>query len=211
MEVDLRFVEVGYELMMLSQYVGLLEANLPAIIEGEKKRIWSELDPGEDADRDTGNHLEDRLKEGVSTRFLASAAIMATWAIYEATVERMADYIREAKKISLKMNHLRGNYLERARRYHDDVLKFDLHPVGTDWQRLERLAELRHILAHANGRLWDVSADTLRRVDPWLKSTPGLTIVDDEYLVVQLDFARETLKFVEVLLRDLVKRVRNEF
>jgi len=38
-----------------------------------------------------------------------------------------------------------------------------------------------------------------------------LTIVDDEYLVVQLDFARETLKFVEVLLRDLVKRVRNEF
>jgi len=38
------------------------------------------------------------------------------------------------------MDHLRGNYLERARRYHDDVLKFDLHPVGTDWQRLERLA-----------------------------------------------------------------------
>ena len=107
-EVDLRFVEVGYELMMLSQYVGLLEASLPAIIEAEKKRIWSELDPGEDADRNTGNHLEDRLKEGVSTRFLVSAAIMATWAIYEATVERMADYVREAKEKAPQRKSLQG-------------------------------------------------------------------------------------------------------
>jgi len=211
MEVDLRFVEVGYELMILSEYVKLLDANLPAIIEAEKKKIWIDLDRGEDVDRSTGHHLEDRLTEGVSTRFLTGAVIMATWAIYEATVERMADYVRDAKKVSLKMNHLRGSFLQRARRYHDDVLKFELHSTGADWQRLERLAELRHVLAHANGRLWDVPADDLRRMDPWLKNTPGLTIVDDEYLVVSLDFAREALEFVDGLLRDLVDRVRKTF
>jgi len=48
-------------------------------------------------------------------------------------------------------------------------------------------------------------------MDPWLKNTPGLTIVDDEYLVVSLDFAREALEFVDGLLRDLVDRVRKTF
>jgi len=211
MKIDLRFVEVGYELMIASEYVKLLEANLPRIHEAEKKRVWVDLDPDDEADRSVAHHLQDRLDEGVTTRFLTAAAIVATWAIYESTVQKMADHIRHAKEIGLKMSHLRGSFLQRARRYFDDVLKFDLHPVTTDWPRLEHVADLRHVLAHANGRLWDVPVDDLRRVELWLKSTAGVSVVDDEYVVVSLGFARETHDFIEALLRDLVDRVRNAF
>jgi hypothetical protein len=211
MNIDLRFVEVGYELMMLSEYVALLETNLPTIIEAEKKRIWLDLDREDDADRSSGYHLEQRLEEGVTTRFLTAAAVTGTWAIYEATVAKMASHIQRSKEVSLRMSHLKGNFLQRARRYFDDVLKLDLHPIDTDWSRLERLGNLRNVLAHANGRLWDVPEDDRRRATSWVASTPGLTIVDEEYLIVSLAFARESLSFVDDLLRELVERVRTSF
>ena len=44
-KVDLRFTEVGYELMMLAQYIALLESNLPAVVHAEKERVWVDLDP----------------------------------------------------------------------------------------------------------------------------------------------------------------------
>jgi hypothetical protein len=208
---DFRFTEVEYELMMLSQYVQLLEANLPIIVEAEKTRIWQDLDANDEGDRSVGNHLEERLDEGVTTRFLTAAALVATWATYEATIQTMAAYVQHAKEVSLKMSRLRGTFLERARTYFDDVLKFDLHPVSADWSRIERLAELRHVLAHANGRLPELPPDDRPRVASWLRETQGLTIVEDEYLVVSLTFARESLAFVESLLTDLVERVRASF
>ncbi|SRR6266571_1732866 len=210
-KVDLRFTEVGYELMVLAQYITLLEANLPTVVDAEKRRVWVDLDPDDDADRQIGHHLEDRLDQGVTTRFLAGAAMIATWAIYEATVSQMADYVRDQKEVSLRMSRLKGDFLERARTYYDDVLKFDLHPLGTDWTRLQRLAELRHLIAHANGRLWDVPGEDRKRLESWIKSTAGLSIVGDEYVVVSLDFVRQSHTFVDGLLKDLVDRVRDAF
>ncbi len=210
-KVDLRFTEVGYELMVLAQYITLLEANLPTVVDAEKRRVWVDLDPDDDADRQIGHHLEDRLDQGVTTRFLAGAAMIATWAIYEATVSQMADYVRDQKEVSLRMSRLKGDFLERARTYYDDVLKFDLHPLGTDWTRLQRLAELRHLIAHANWRLWDVPGEDRKRLESWIKSTAGLSIVGDEYVVVSLDFVRQSHTFVDGLLKDLVDRVRDAF
>src|SRR3990172_5312614 len=104
--VDLRFIEIGYELMMLQQYVELLDANLRAIIETEKKRIWKDLDRGDEADRSTGWHLEQRLEEGVTTRFLTAAVVMGAWAVYEASVEKLASHIQHRKEVSLKMSQV---------------------------------------------------------------------------------------------------------
>jgi hypothetical protein len=98
--------------------------------------------------------------------------------------------------------------LERARRYYSDVLKFELHP-GDPWTRLQRLADIRHALAHASG-VANISETTKKKIVEWCKHDPGLS-VKDGFLVVSLLFAKGALTLVDSLLKDLIKRTRASF
>lgn len=210
---DLRFAEVPYELMILWEYVNLLEHQMPTFVEKEKARIWTELGPD---DEEIGRHLEAQIEDGVTTRFLTSAALIAVWAVYETTVKRVGREIRDRKEIRLKMSDLRaqGGFLEQARKYFDDVLRFELHPIETDWHQLTMIASIRHALAHANGRLADLKdVSQQEKIRSWSETNSGLTMVPgvDEYLILSLDFVKESLQFIDGLLTDLIGRAKEEF
>lgn len=207
-ELDLRFAEIGYELAVVSEYISLLEAYLPSIVEAEKRRIWERLGS---RDPDTAHHLQDLLEQGVTTRFLAAAGLIATWAVYEAGVNSVADHVRQVKQVSLKMSDLRGDFLTRAKMYFQDVLKLELHPLATDWDRLKRLASLRNVLTHTNGRLEDIHEDERRRIQSWTGAATGVEILDEEYVVVSLAFVSDSWKFLDRLLNELTERVRKQF
>jgi hypothetical protein len=211
MQFDLRFVDAGYELMMLRQFEAIVRSHLPALVSAEKARVWEDLDRDDDADRNVGHHLEDRLDEGVTTRFITGAIVVATWAVYESTVKLLADHVRGARDVKLKLSDLNGTFPEKSRKYFGEVLRTDLHPIGTDWERLERLAQLRHILAHANGRIGDVPISDWNRVKQWVQATRGISVVDDDYIVLSVEFVADARSFVDHLLRELVDRVRRDF
>ncbi len=71
---DVRFDDVPYELMILWEYVNLLEHQMPTFVEKEKARVWTELGPDNE---EIGHHLEAQIEDGVTTRFLTSAALIA--------------------------------------------------------------------------------------------------------------------------------------
>lgn len=215
MKIDLRFVDPGYELMILAEYLKLLKAETPEVIERGKERIReTEHDSDDEVNYSILSHLEYRLEQGIMTRFLPASVVMASWAIYEAAVKEVSDWLRAKKQIASmddKSLNLRGGLQKRARKYFKDHLHVELHSKGTDWRRLERLAELRHILAHANGSLRDVRDKGDReRICSWVKATPGLTI-EDGYILVSLTFASDSLQFIDGLVRELVERVRVTF
>jgi hypothetical protein len=212
---DLRFVDSGYELMILAEYLRLLEAETAEVIERGRERIRrTEHDTDEEVNRSIVSHLEYRLEEGIMTRFLPASVVMASWAIYEATLKEVADWLAADKGIASiddASHKLRGGQLKRARKYYKDFLNVELHPTGTDWRRLERLAELRHVLAHANGSLRDVRKKADRdHLRSWVRETPGLSI-EDRYILVSLTFASESLRFINGLVEELVERVRETF
>ena len=212
MIIDLRFVDAGYELMILAEYLKLLEAETPEIIERGRERIRrTPQDFDDEASLSVASHLEYRLEEGVMTRFLPASVLMASWAIYEATVKEVTDYIREERQIPAQKPGGRGGLLKQTRKYFKDSLSFELHPQGTDWTRLKRLNELRNVLAHANGSLRDVrNKDDRDRLRAWVQATPGLSI-EDRYVLVSLTFASEALQFINGLIEELVERVRLSF
>ncbi len=86
--------------------------------------------------------------------------------------------------------------------------------MDTDWDQLKRISSIRHALAHANGRLVDLK-DTSQQdeIRSWSERNGGLRIVPgmDDYLIVSLDFVRESLQFVDGLLTDLIERTKEEF
>jgi hypothetical protein len=193
--LDLRFAEIPYELLILSEYIKLVERNLPTIVEAEKPRIWQGLD---------------RDDPGERTRFLTASCLIAVWALYEAAVSQLAAYVRHHREASLTLSDLRGGFLERARKYFDDVLRFDLHPVDTDWRRLGTIAALRHALAHANGRLDDIKPPGRERIEEYVRDDQRLSI-EEEYVIVSLEFVRDAHAFIDTLLHDLIERVKDEF
>lgn len=211
MRIDLRFTEIGYELMVLKQYVDLVDAHMPAVLEAERARIWADLNTDDEGDRSTGWHLEDLLDQGVTTRFLTAAAVIGGWATYESAVDKLGAYVRHRKEISLRLSQLKGDFLTRARTYFDDVLKVDLHPLDADWDHLEHLQALRNLLAHGNGVVSEIRPDVLKKHEKWLRSTPGLAVVNNEYVVVSMSFAKSSVGFVDGLVAELTDRVRKHF
>lgn len=209
--VDLRFVHIRYERMMLERYAALIDAHLDDLKSREAARIEAETDPEDEADLQLMLHLKDRLQEGVTTRFLGASVVMAAWALYESAVGEIADYARMRRGLTLKLSSVRGTFVDRARRYFDEVLRFPLHHVGADWDRLTALERLRHALAHGNGDLREVRADKLKAFATWCVSAPGISVVDDRYVVVQPAFAVESVAFLKTLLEDLTNRARLEF
>lgn len=206
---DFLFSEFDIEMMSLGLYVELLEQHIPRLITAEKERIWSNYDMHDDEQRQVGSYLESQLENGITTRFFSAAALMATWAIYEACVTAVASKLAEKQNVELRMSQLKRTFIKRARVYFEYVLRFPLHGDGCDWERLERIADIRHILAHANGHIQDVQEDLLNRVNKWARSDPGITITDgDEYVLVSFGFVRESLVVIRNLLHDLIHRAR---
>jgi hypothetical protein len=207
---DPRFVEIGYERMMLEQYVEMVEAQLPDIRAKECERIWLGIDSSDEADRQVASHLKDRVEDGVTTRFLTAAATIASWALYESAVQDVAAHLQRHRGVELRMSAIRGDFLERARTYFSDVLHFPLHHATEDWERLSDLAKIRHFLAHGNGDLRNIRPSDRPRLVDLVARTEGVTIIDEQYLVIDPAFAKETLRFLKELLNDLISRTRSE-
>jgi len=201
------FFLVHFELGTLSTYISLVERNLSALMQDERRRIWTEVNTGDDLGTEFALDLQHQLDSGVTTRFLTAAALLATWALYEAAISQFAEMIRHRKEVSLSLSDLRGGFLTRARRYFDDVLRFDLHPPKADWKRITMLAGLRNAFAHANGLLRDLPKTQRSRVVAWSRNVSGLTIVDG-CIVLSPAFVRESLEFMRALLAELVDRMQ---
>lgn len=207
---DALFYDAFLDLSALEMYIGILEIELPRVIEGERKRIWQDVSEGDEKvhyDACTAAH---ELDSGVSTRLLTGTALIAIWATYESVIRRIADGIQESKTLTTK---LKG--INKAKAYFEKNLKFDLYPAGTDHElideRIQNLYDLRNALAHANGRLGDVSPDeTRQRVEQLATTSPGLQISTDGDVLVSMEFVIRTFQFIDQLLLDVGQRADQE-
>lgn len=209
--VDFRFVEFPYELWFVEEHIKLLEANLESILKHQKARFRNEFDLDDEADRQTVFHFESQLDEGVATRVLVAAPLFAAWATFESTLATVTTYAQRQRELELGMNHLRGGFLQRFRRYSRDVLNLEIRPEDTDWTALERIAELRHFFAHANGRLADMKDQKQRdRMLVWAQAQDGLEEVDG-YIVPSVPYVRATFNLLSIAVNRAIESVRHAF
>jgi len=209
MKIDLRFLDISLELMILEEYLDILDSQLADLIKRERDKIWRDVDPSLKDDEEAALFRQHYLDEGISLRFLTAAALVGTWAEYEAGVTRLAGYLAQARGLKIQITHLKGAFLEAAQRYFDEALRFPLHASGTDWDRLKDLGTVRHALAHANGRLDDIELGKRRRIEE-LAKRDGNLIVREGYLIVSRKYTRDALGYVKTLLEDLSSRVQTE-
>lgn len=204
---DFSSYQVCLDVWALEAYIQILEVELPRVREEERKRIWQAVKPGDEQQEHYAEIADYQLDEGITTRLLTGTALIAIWATYEAVVRRNAKRIQESRRLRLKIG--RGPFPESARMYFEDVLQCDLHPQGTDWDRLNVIYGLRNALAHANGQLEDVPEQKRKKVEEWARTFQGLKIADG-YLIVSVEFVRGAFNFINELLCDLGTRIDHQ-
>lgn len=210
MRIDLRFVDLEQEVHVQRDYITMLATHLPAIVETERARIQALYDSLPPDECFGLAFVERELDEGIPTRAFVAASIIGLWATYETSVGDVADIARGRLDVKLELDDLRGNFLERARRYFRDVLRFELHTASADWPVLCDLAEVRNIFAHAAGRVRHRSKDKRERLLQLTRRHPGLAVHDD-ILVADTTAATHFHAVVARSLTDLFARARAHF
>jgi len=155
--VDLRLLDIYFELWALEEHLVALEDNIAFVRSQDRIRTEAQLQEGgfsqDESEVQLAFQEHDQRVNHVLPRYLRGSFLVALWAVYEAAIGDIADHLRARAGVALRLSDFRGDFLERARKYFEHVLHRDLMPDKSTAEALGRLLLLRNAFAHANGRL----------------------------------------------------------
>lgn len=212
--IDLRFVYVFYELQALDRYIKSFEEQLPILVTQEREKASAEItekehdtDPDElDANRQELIELTDEILPG----YFRSSVLVTLWAIFESAINDIAKEVKDQQDQPLGLNDIKGDLLERAKKYFNHVIKFPIKTDGEKWERLQMFKVLRNAIAHCNGRLENIkNQEVLKEIKKWEHDNIGInTSTVFGNLIFSKRFVRETYSTVYQTLDDLDVRVK---
>lgn len=209
--IDFRLLDVSLELNALDDHYELIEKQITHLNRVEKEaldqyRKKENLTP-EDPEWDFARQEFDRKVEFLIPRFFWGPFIVSVYAVFETSVMEIARLMQYSLKQGIALNDLRGDFLERAKKYYKHVLNFDLYCNDKDWQQIKILTDIRHAIAHANGRVDMLSDGIKRKLKEIENQNIGISIYYN-YLIVDPCFSKEAFSAVKSILENLVDRYK---
>lgn len=139
-------------------------------------------------------------------RFFRGPFLVSLYALYESVVMEVATAIqvrnpnnetfKNFKKKCRKNEQKELSLLDAYRKYYSSVMKIDLCPDDTVFNKLIILMKLRHAVAHANGRIASLRPDSFRgEIKRIAKENPGV-IDDSKYITFGKEFVAEMADMV---------------
>lgn len=208
---DFRLLDVSAEIYALEDHLQLVEKQIESMQQAERDELTAYIqkekltsnDPEWHEANQNFNHRFDFLLP----RVFRGPFIVVLYAVYETSVIEIARLLQKSMGQSISLGDLRGNFLDRSKKYFEHILKFDLCNDKEAWERIKIMSDLRHALAHANGRLEMLKEESLKQIKSLEKKRIG--IVDfDGYIVFNAEFTKETFRLVRSSLEDLVDRYK---
>ena len=164
----------------------------------------------DDAERQFASERVEVLVEEVLPRFFRGPYLIALWALFESGIFALADYLAQIRQLPLKLCDIRGqDPIQRWRKYFTHVASFPLNVADSTWQSLDELRQVRHVLAHANGRLDLAKENARRKLEKWCRENRGL-FVHSNLLIVSAEYTRAAQVLVADTLSGLIARIRSD-
>lgn len=213
--IDLRFVDVLYELRATGQYISSFEGQLLIIAEQEREKARIRIrQEGLDVDNGETDLIQQEIydfTENILPRFFRSTILVTIWSIFEAAIIDVSKDLQSAKGKMLGIDDLRDkNFLECAKKYFKHILDFPLNG-GKEWECLKMLQVLRNVIAHCNGRIDSCTKEKYRHlIEEWEKKNIGLS-TEMGYLMFSKDFVEEIFKSINSFLTSLIADVKKAY
>jgi len=210
LHLDFRLLDVSIELHALEDHLEIIENHIKQLTELEYSKVddlikvnnWDQDDPDWDFARQECNH---RI-EFLFPRIFRGPFIVALYAVFEAAVTDISRLIQNKQSQPISMNDLKGEFLERSKKYYKNIIRFDLH-LNKEWQRVTILSEIRNAIAHTNGRMDLLNNGTRTKIYQWENQNMGI-FTNYNFLIVDQKFTSETYYAVRLYLDDLVSRYK---
>lgn len=211
-QLDFRLLEVSGELYALEDHLRLIEGEMERIQKDERVRVDAYIkkeglcpdDPEWHAALQEYDHRIDFLLP----RFFRGPFLVALYAVYESAVTEIARLIQEKKSQKITINDLKGDFLERAKKYYKYILEFDLYSEEKMWHRVKMLSELRNAFAHVNGRLEMLNKKSRDTIQKWEQQKLGISS-HYGYIICEASTVEDIFGTVRTSLEDLVTRYKH--
>ena len=210
-KLDFRLLEVSLDINALDEYYKLIKDQITTLIDSEKRSLNEKLKKERLTPDDpewTFYRQEYEYKaEFLLPRFFWGSFIVHVYAVFEISIIEISRLIRKKLNINIDINELKGDFPERAKKYFKNILNFELYSDNSAWQKIRTLADVRHVIAHANGRIDMLNDKSKKRIKSLERENKGISSYDD-YVLIESHFAWETFMAVKSILEDLVKRYK---
>jgi hypothetical protein len=210
-KVDSRLLDVSLEIYALEDHLQIIEKHMERFQEEERLRIDEYLkkeslcpdDPEwHIAFQDYNNRIDLLLP-----RLYRGSFLIALYAVYESAVTEIARLIQNKKSQKIAINDIKGDFLERAKKYFKHILTFDLYSEEKAWHKITMLSLLRDVYAHANGRLEMVKEPSRKTIQKWEQQNLGISDYHG-YVICEAKIVEDIFKTVRKSLEDLVTRYK---
>lgn len=213
-EIDLRFVDLQYELLALDAYRETLEEQLVVLRRARKADIEAQLKKDGLTPDDPEFHWEYEsvftLVDEIVPRFYRGPYLVALYGIFESAMEEIASYVANKKGISLRLRDISGRSpRERWSKYFRLVLNYDIGIHEKTWSELEELRELRNAISHCNGRIGLLNPSLASKIKSWAKENRGIH-VDYEFLLLSKDYLESVAILVVDTIEKMLERVKGD-
>ena len=177
-KIDFRLLDASIELDVLEEHLQLIENQMEHIERTERNKTETYIrkeglcpdDPEWHIAWQKYDYRIDQLP-----RFFRGTFLVVLYAAYESIVTEIARLIQVKQSQKIAINHLKGGFLERAKKYYKHILKFDLYSEEKVWQQVKMLSTLRNAFAHANGRLDMLNEKSKKEMKKWGKEKRGIS------------------------------------
>ncbi|MEW6426498.1 MAG: hypothetical protein AB1568_00540 [Thermodesulfobacteriota bacterium] len=211
-DFDSRLLDISFEIYALEDHLLLIEEQMENMRNTEnnklKKLIKNDDLTPDDPEWHFANQEFNHRFEFLLPRVFRGPFIVTLYAIYEIAVTEIARLIQTTKCKSTSFSEFKGkNFLDRSKKYYKSILQFELCSDNKEWERIIMLAELRHALAHANGRLEMLKVGNRKNIKRMTKQAIGIEEFNG-YLVFSAEFTKETFCMVRLSLEELIRRYK---
>jgi hypothetical protein len=208
---DFRLLELKGDIYALEAHLKLVEDQIERIQKKERLRlntyIRSEGLSPEDSDYHLAINEYDEHIEILLPRFFRCPFLVSLFSVYESAVTEIAQLMKKTLSHGISLNDIKGSFLERAKKYYKHILRFELCSDPNIWQKIMMLAELRHAIAHVNGRIEMLNKDSRKIIKNWESEKVGVTTYSG-YIVCDAKIVFKLFQSVRVALEDLMLRYK---
>ena len=210
-KIDSRLLDASIELDALEEHLQLIENQMAQIRETARNKTETYirkdgLCPDDPEWQSAWQYYDYRID--TLPIFFRGTFLVALYAAYESIVTEIARLIQVKQSQKIKLNDLRGGFLERAKKYYKHILKFDLYSEEKAWEQVRRLSILRNAFAHANGRLDMVNERWRKIIQKWAQKNLGISTYYG-YIICEVNIVADMYSAVRSSLEDLIERYKD--
>lgn len=203
MIIDLRFVDIEYELWSLREFLKNIEDNLSYTqevrVNKTKEYLQQEGYNINDAEVDIAYQEMYEITELIIPKSFRYAFIIMLWACYESGIKKIVNIRGDG------FNKKKCGFIKKSEEYFENNLKLSLDGEWYDKEKIHFLYELRNALVHGNGSKAHVKPTI------WKKLQRNLNTIDlqSDSILVTNELLHTLYKMVNHTLVELIKITKN--